>query len=677
MVFRMLTPMDDLEQRIHGLFAEEGPLWSHPDFERRVQQKEMAVAIARTFANGGHLLVEAPTGVGKTLAYLLPAILHARATEQRVVVSTHTKNLQDQLLFKDIPLAASILQTPFSVFALKGRRNYICTTRLRAALAATGSLFDEAQEAELRRIFQWSLESTDGDLSTLGFVPKSDVWDAVCSDPGVCSAATCKSDCAYQRARQKARSADLLIVNHALFFSHFALSRTDEEQNDLAGTCTVFDEAHTLENVAAKTLGKSVSRRQLMSVVNRLYNRRTKHGLIEARGRRTSTIFRHVEETIDDFFSAVRRGAEHTGTRGGNSSGSESREVRIRTSHLTADTITAPLGDLQHEIERWADETADSSRAQEFLTTGQTIEEARLFIEEFLHRQEEGLAYWVEVGPPPNDNVSMSAAPIHIGSIVGPRLFSGDASVIMTSATLSVNNSLEYVQHRFGAEEASTLILDSPFDFQRQMRIALSRSMPEPDSKNYASALTREILKAVDRTDGRALVLFTSNVMLRLCARTIEPQLADRGIQLLVQGIEWDRHQLLQEFKRDVRSVLFGLDSFWMGVDVPGEALEHVIITRLPFSVPTQPLIQARLEEIEARGGKPFFEYSLPEAILKFRQGVGRLIRTQTDRGLITILDSRIISKVYGRMFLNSLPKCTIEVDDGEGFEDLQTDDPW
>jgi ATP-dependent DNA helicase DinG len=677
MDFRTLTPMGDLEMHIEHIFAENGPLWSRPGFEQRVQQREMALSIAQSLIAGSHLLVEAPTGVGKTLAYLLPTILHARSTEQRVIISTHTKNLQDQLLFKDIPLAYDVLQTPFSAFALKGRRNYLCTTRLRTALASAGSLFVEEQDQELRRIFDWSLHTSDGDVSSLGFVPRPEVWDAVCSDPGICSTATCKSDCCYQRARQRARSADLLIVNHALYFSRLALPKQEDEDSDLASSCIVFDEAHTIENVAARSLGKSVSRRQLLSLLHRLYNRHTKKGLIDSGGRRTSTLFRHLEDAIDEFFQSAQRSAEHGNVRQGGATATDVREIRIRTTHLTANTLAAPLEDLQREIERRADQAGNAIRAQEFLTTSQTLEEARRFIDEFLTNPEEGFAYWVETASPPNDNVTLSAAPIHIGSLIGPRLFSGNPSVIMTSATLSVNNSLEYVQRRFGAHEALTRVLDSPFDFRRQMHITLSSSMPEPDTEKYASELTRRILRAIDRSDGRALVLFTSALMLKNIARSIQPHLDDRGIRLLVQGVEWDRHRLLEEFKRDIRSVLFGLDSFWMGIDVPGEALEHVIITRLPFSVPSQPLIQARLEEIEARGGNPFLEYSLPEAVLKFRQGVGRLIRSQSDRGMVTILDSRVVSKFYGRVFLNSLPKCRVEIEGGEGTDDFLAQDEW
>ena len=285
----------------------------------------------------------------------------------------------------------------------------------------------------------------------------------------------------------------------------------------------------------------------------------------------------------------------------------------------------------------------------------------------FLEQVDRDLTYWVELPPGASKNVTLCAAPSDIGHVLGPRLFRQGSSVIMTSATLSVNGSLEYFKNRVGGTNTEGLILDSPFDHARQMTLSIAGDIAEPESDAYGEELPLWIMRSIDRTHGKALVLFTNTSTMRAAAAALSGEIARRGLTLMVQGIDGQRHQLLEEFKRDVHSVLFGLDSFWMGVDVPGEALEHVIITRLPFAFPNHPLIEARLEGIAARGGNSFMEYTLPEAILKFKQGAGRLIRTREDRGIVTILDARIVRKSYGRAFISSLPKCPVEILSAKG----------
>jgi len=285
----------------------------------------------------------------------------------------------------------------------------------------------------------------------------------------------------------------------------------------------------------------------------------------------------------------------------------------------------------------------------------------------FLEQIDRDLTYWVELPQGDGKNVALCAAPSDIGQVLGPQLFREGSSVIMTSATLSVNGSLEYFESRVGAAGTDGLMLDSPFDHARQMKISIAADIAEPETEAYARELPGWIMQCIDRSQGKALVLFTSAALMRSVAAALAHEVSGRGFTLMVQGIDGQRHQLLEEFKRDVHSVLFGLDSFWMGVDVPGEALEHVVITRLPFAFPNHPLIEARLESIASRGGNSFLEYTLPEAILKFKQGAGRLIRTREDRGIVTVLDSRILKKSYGRAFISSLPKCPVEILSSEG----------
>ena len=663
--------MNTRSTHIPQLFSRAREIW--PDFEDRPQQEAMAHAVARALGTRSHLIVEAPTGVGKTLAYLIPAVLHARSAGRKAVISTHTKNLQEQLFCKDLLLVRQLLGIDFKAVMLKGRRNYLCMTRLRNVLASTASMFNEDGEAELHRINRWSEKTTDGDVESLGFVPRPEIWDMVSSEPGVCSPKSCGSRCFFQRAREEARAADLVIMNHALFFT--LLARQDAEdrfifENDFV----IFDEAHTLEAVAAASAGGRLSRNHLSGILWRLYNARTRKGLLSRQKKGVKSLCTRTQEQVQEFFDEIYQAAVSIDQRAYEG---RSRVIRVRNSHLVLNSLDGPLQALQVELKKVEETTQDGTLKQELNAVRSTLLDVESAVDDFLRQSEPGFTYWIDCGKNRDENVTLCSSPSDVGEFIGPRLFREEASVILTSATLSVNGTTEYFQRRIGAGAVQPLILDSPFDHSRQMKLCIARDMPEPESEEYARALPSRIMQSIDRSGGKALVLFTNSSLMRSMAELLRGSFEERDVRLLVQGPERSRHVLLEEFKNDVRSVLFGLDSFWMGVDVPGESLEHVVITKLPFAVPNHPLIEARLESIAQRGGNAFLEYTLPEAVLKFRQGSGRLIRSRMDTGMITVLDSRILRKSYGRVFLTSIPRCPVELISSDGESEYLPSDEW
>ncbi len=654
--------MASLPNTVRHLLGPAGPLASQPGYEFRQSQLDMAVAIADALDGSKHLIVEAPTGIGKTLAYLLPALVHARQTGHRIVLSTHTRNLQEQLRQKDLPLAETLLGESVDAVVLKGRRNYCCTTRLRNALAAPASLFAKDQTAELRRIAEWAASSPHGDREQMGWVVDTDVWSAVCSEQSVCTPRSCGEECQYQRVREKARRASVVVLNHALFFN-LLLLQAGEEAMVFDSPVVIFDEAHVLESVAGAGVGRRLAHAQIRSALARLYNPSTRKGLLAKAPRRLREEKRDVSDEVDRFFRDVELAGRQLLSASGSGSGAGGTLVRVRAPGIVPDPASNALHDLHASLCALEEkgELPDHIN-REISVVRRTLDDAGVLIREFVEQSQPDFTYWLDMPAARSERIALCSGPADVSGYVGPRIFREGTTTILTSATLTVGGSTEYLQRRLGAIDVPSLVLDSPFDHMRQMRLCLTRDMPEPDSTAYLREVPRQIVRAIDRTNGKALVLFTSTAAMRSVADAVAPELRERGIRFIVQGVDGQRHALLETFRADIHSVLFGLDSFWTGIDVPGEALEHVIIVRLPFSVPNHPLVEGRLEAIAREGGNPFLEYSLPEAILKFRQGAGRLLRSRTDRGLLTVLDSRILNKSYGRAFLSSLPRCPVEV---------------
>ena len=646
-------------EKTEAIFSPNGLLAKAKNFEVRPQQQEMAGAIARALEEERHLVVEAGTGVGKSLAYLAPAVLFALEQKKKAIVSTHTINLQEQLLYKDIPILKKVLPVEFEAALMKGRQNYLCPRRLERALQQQNELFTGPEQNELERIADWAVRTTDGTLSDLTFEPDAKVWAQVCSEAHICTKKVCGSNdrCFYQRARRRLLSADLLVMNHTLLFMLLASVGEMEERESgfiFPNDFLVLDEAHTIEQTASRQIGIGVSQYGLRVTVQRLYNARTKKGLFTVT--RDADGVRLAAETVEEverFFEAIGACCEFR----------KSREFRVRAPEIVADTITGRLIALQARVTDVVKRQSDELLKSELQELGRRLTDARRGIAAFLEQSAREHVYWIEKTGKLAQFLTLKAAPVDIAPALRSILFRDGCSCVMTSATLGVGRKdLAYFRNRVGANEAEPLQLGSPFDFQRQMKMFVVRKIPDPRAEGYEEALEHWIKHFVGLTDGHAFVLFTSYRAMQHLAAQMENFCAEHDLNLLVQGGGKPRTKLLEMFKSTPRSVLFGTDSFWMGVDVPGQALRNVIITRLPFAVPDHPLIEAKLEMIEGRGGDAFSEYSLPEAILKLRQGVGRLIRTKSDHGMIVILDNRIVTKPYGRAFLAALPKCPVEI---------------
>ncbi len=655
--------MGEPEVDLRRMFGPSGWIAQYlPEFEYRPQQLEMAELVDEAFQESHHLIVEAGTGVGKSFAYLIPAIQFACQHGERVLISTHTISLQEQLIFKDIPFLQEILPYEFKAVLAKGRGNYLSLRRLQSLLTSEQALFDTKDEvAEIQRLVDWAEETHDGTLTELDPQPRYDIWDRVKSESDNCLRYLCPTfgECFYYRARHELKDAQLIIANHHLVFTDLALRKLSPTYAVLPSyEYLILDEAHHLEDVATEHVGISFSNIRVKRLLDSLVHPQKEAGLFRRlESRAGEQLIKRIREEANRQFEAILEWAQR---RGGYDEQTGGDVQRVDRADAIPHLLDEPMRTLEAELRKLELQVQEEDEVQEVVAHRRRCMQIRQDLEIMIQQKYEGYVYWVEVKRGRQMRISLNAAPVSVAEELQNHLFQTMSSVVMTSATLATNQDFNYFRQRIGIMDGAGRIVGSPFNYERQVQIYLPRQMPDPRSPGFTSAAVEQIKKYLKKTQGKAFVLFTSYRMMDEVYEQVEPYLSEMGIRSFKQGGELSRHIMLEEFREDISSVLFGTSSFWEGVDVPGKALSNVIIVKLPFAVPTHPITESRMKAIEDRGGNAFMEYSLPEAILRFKQGFGRLIRSQTDRGIVVVLDPRIRTKFYGRQFLASLPNCRV-----------------
>ena len=686
--------LEDID--IKNYFSKDGILAKEiKGFEYRQEQEEMAQYIQEAINEDKKIIVEAGTGTGKTLAYLIPAIKWAVVNKKKVIIATNTINLQEQLLLKDIPLAKSIIKDEFSYVLVKGRNNYVCK-RLFNELALGKNIDIETFSIEAREqieyILKWGNKTKTGDKAELPFEVYPDVWELVQSTTELCLGKKCpyRKECFYMKTRMEKMEADILISNHHVFFADLNVrAETDFDSEYLIlprYDMVIFDEAHNIESVARSYFSVEVSKISFTRLLNRIYQRKNK------RKKEKSALIR-VEDTVDEknledseqyiyllntlkeeisilqnigdeYFDEIRKIYE-TNTEApikkslNNFEMTKSRFLEnLREKKDIFQSKLADFSNLMMSFNNVIDEEKDKN--PEVINFNNHLKMFKAYIDSFKFInsfEDDNYIYWLDINSK-RTNVVLTATPLNIAQKLSTVLFDNLDRLVFASATIVVNGSFDYFKKSLGLDEEDCIeaIIKSPFDYNEQMSVYIPSDIQDSENINaFVSDASRFILNILLKTNGKAFILFTSYTMLNQIYYSISKKLKDKGFEVFLHG-DKPRSQLIKEFKEAENPILFGTTSFWEGVDVQGENLSNVIITKLPFLVPTDPVVSAISKKIEENGGNSFTDFQLPEAIIKFKQGVGRLIRKKTDSGNIFILDNRILKKRYGSLFINALP---------------------
>jgi len=651
---------------MQSIFGPEGLIAkAHPEYEHRPGQIEMAEAVLRAFEQKRHLIVEAGTGTGKTLAYLVPAVAAACGSGARVVISTGTKNLQEQLMDKDIPFLQDILPAKFRAALMKGRNNYACLHRIKRA--ETSPILEGLEQIDqFDQVFNWVTRTETGDRAELSNLPENlPFWRHIDARSDTCLGQKCPDyePCFVTRMRQRAIDADIIVVNHHLFFADLAL------RNGAYGAvlpdyaAVILDEAHQIEDVASEYFGAQISNYQIDDLLRDVsYLKLDDLEAVKELSRVSARISRFADlfwvsfpegRGLDGRFALARRSNNPTVRED-----VEYDELQAGTPAYRAQDAGAPLNDayraldnVLHRLETTLDILNEAPPDAESLL--RRTRQMRFDLNFIIKADDKQFVYWIERR---GRGVFLRASPIDVSGLLQDKLFEKVPTVVLTSATLSSAGNFRFIRERLGLDEGEEMIADSIFDFENQAVLYLPAKMPDPRSPQWGAAAAAEVIKVVNATEGRAFVLSTSFAGMNELYERVASQI---DYPCFLQGTA-SKSALLNKFRATPNAVLFATSSFWQGVDVRGEQLSCVIIDKLPFAVPSDPIIAARQRSIEDEGGSSFYEYSVPQAVISLKQGLGRLIRSTTDRGVLAVLDPRLKTKAYGQTFLKSLPRCRV-----------------
>lgn len=686
---------------IAPFFEKEGVLAkSIKNFEYREEQKSMALSVQQGINENKKIVVEAGTGTGKTLAYLIPAIKWAIQNQKKIIIATNTINLQEQLLYKDIPIVRSIIDEKFSYALVKGRNNYLCK-RLFNEVSIKGNvdldLFGSESKEQLEHILKWGNKTETGDKSELPFEVNNDIWELVQSTTELCIGKKCphRKQCFYMRTRREKIDANVLIANHHLFFADLNVrANTDFDSEYLIlpkYDMVIFDEAHNIESVARSYFSMEISKFSFNRLVNRIFSKSNKRKQKPALNRLEESVDRanlenpgiydltleNIKDSIqvlqivaEEYFEELRKVFDN-GNENGVKKVLTSYEMKksnfLESSREKKEKFQNLLKDFMNLLETFLNLLdGEKDKNPDIINFKNHINIYKAFIDSFLfinNLSEEEYIYWIDINAK-RTNVVLTATPLNIAKKLNTSLFENINRLVFASATLTADRNFNYFKKSIGLleEECIEEIIDSPFNYDEQMKVYIPTNIQDSDKLNlFYEDAANFILSILLKTQGKAFILFTSYTMLNQVYYSIKNELLENNFEIFLHG-EKPRSQLITEFKKATNPILFGTTSFWEGVDVQGDNLSNVIIVKLPFLVPTDPIVSAISKKIEEEGGNSFFDYQLPEALIKFKQGIGRLIRNKTDKGNIFILDNRMIKKNYGVSFINAIPTKKLKI---------------